>query len=706
MSRHAVDDLLTASLLSVKGIGPRRASELERAGLCTVEDFLYRFPLRYEDRSRVTPIARLEPGSTASVSGEIVNCGLRATRRPGFTLFELTLRDEAGSSARARFFNQRFLRDVFHPGQHVFLFGHVEAEGNGRVVLENPHYEIVGTAGERDQESATVHMGRIVPVYERVGSLTPKMQRAIVRALLDQMPRDLTDPLPADTLQRLSFPSRREALEGVHFPPEDTDVALLNAVRTPAHRRLAFEELFLCQAGGLLAKLRAGSQLAGARITVDDRIRQVARKILPFALTSDQKTALKEIVGDLAGDRPMNRLLQGDVGAGKTIVALIAALVVIENGFQAAFMAPTEILAEQHYFTIRKLFEPTGHRVGILTGAMSASDRDEVHRGLVSGELSLVVGTHTLLQDEVAFARLGFVVIDEQHRFGVRQRARLREKGSRPHVLVMTATPIPRTLALTAYVDLDLSTIRERPPGRLPIKTLVKPDSRREDVYAFVREELRAGRQAYVIYPIVEESDKIDLRAATAMADHLAAEVFPEFPVGLLHGRLPRDAKERVMRAFASGNVPILVSTTVIEVGIDVPNASVMVVEHAERFGLAQLHQLRGRVGRGSHASTCLLLYQPPLSDVARARLKALAETTDGFLLAERDLEIRGPGDFFGTRQSGLPTLRVADLTRDADLIELARQEAAALIEGHRPDAAFAGAATSAWQRRGFLDIS
>jgi ATP-dependent DNA helicase RecG len=396
----------------------------------------------------------------------------------------------------------------------------------------------------------------------------------------------------------------------------------------------------------------------------------------------------------------MNRLLQGDVGAGKTIVALLAALVTMENGLQVAFMAPTEILAEQHLGNIARLLESSRFRVALLTGSTGAPARRQQLAGILNGSVHLIVGTHALVQGDVAFKRLGLVVIDEQHRFGVLQRATLREKGLDPDVLVMTATPIPRTLALTVYGDLDSSVIRDTPPGRLPIKTTARPESRRDEIHAFVKRELDGGRQAYVIYPLVEESAKIDLKAATEMADHLAQEVFPEYRVGLLHGRLKADAKDRVMRAFAAGELQILVSTTVVEVGIDVPNASLMVVEHAERFGLSQLHQLRGRVGRGVHQSYCCLLYQAPLADEARERLKAMTATTDGFVIAERDLQIRGPGDFFGTRQAGLPTFRLINLVRDRELLDVAQREAAQCLQSAAPSPAGTAELLKAWSSR------
>jgi ATP-dependent DNA helicase RecG len=496
------------------------------------------------------------------------------------------------------------------------------------------------------------------------------------------------------------WPARAAALLAVHFPPADVAAEVLNRFDTPAQQRLIFEEAYAFQLGLLARRRHSSLDRKGLQIKVDDRIRASARAVLPFRLTPGQRRALKEIVDDQQRPQPMNRLLQGDVGAGKTIVALLAALVAMENGSQVAFMAPTEILSEQHYLNIVRLLEKSRFRVALLTGAVPAAVRRQLRAEIESGAIHLVVGTHALVQGDVRFRQLGFVVIDEQHRFGVLQRATLRAKGQHPDVLVMTATPIPRTLALTVYGDLDVSVIRDLPPGRLPIRTIAKPESRREEIYTFVRGQIESGRQAYVIFPLVEESDKIDLKAATEMADHLAHDVFPSLRVGLLHGRLRADARDRVMKAFVAGEIEILVSTTVVEVGVDVPNASVMMIEHAERFGLSQLHQLRGRVGRGIHQSFCCLLYQSPLSEEARARLKAMTNTTDGFEIAERDLALRGPGDFFGTRQAGVPTFRLVDLVRDRELLAVAHQEAARWLDHAAPDAATLGGLLEHWATR------
>ena len=675
------DDVLSTPLQFLKGVGPRKAADLKRAGLVTVEDLLYRLPFRYEDRSRMQPIASLRPGNKAAVLGEIKSATLATTRRRGFRIFHLVLGD-AGGSIRCTWMNQAFLADILRPHLQIVVFGDVKLDSSGLHFM-NPEYEVV-TAEGTDGGIGGVHTGRIVPFYEKTGTVTPNMQRRLVRQALDQLPAMVAETLPADVVQRLGLAPRRIALEQSHFPPNESSVELLNRFRTPPQRRLIFEEFFLYQVGHAWRRQAGSTELKPFAVMVDDRIRASAAAVLPFKLTPGQKQALKEIVDDMRRPAPMHRLLQGDVGAGKTIVALLAAIVAMENGLQVAFMAPTEILAAQHYSTLARLLSPSRFRVDLLTGSTPGLHKHTLLANVERGTTHLIVGTHALVQDKIAFHRLGLVVIDEQHRFGVAQRAALRAKGLRPDVLLMTATPIPRTLALTDYSELDVSKITDLPPGRKPVRTWVKPESRRDEIYQLIRGQLEEGRQAYIIYPLVEESEKIDLKSATEMADHLQAEVFPAYRVALLHGRMKQDVKDRVMHAFALGQIHILVSTTVVEVGVDVPNASIMVVEHAERFGLSQLHQLRGRVGRGSWESHCILLYQSPWTDDARERLKAMADTTDGFAIAERDLELRGPGDFFGTRQSGLPKLRTGDLVRDRDIMEDAHREARRVVEEGR----------------------
>ncbi len=657
----------------MKGVGPRKAADLKRAGLVTVEDLLYRLPFRYEDRSRMQPISSLRPGTKAAVLGEIKTANVSITRRRGFRIFHAVIADASGS-IRCTWMNQAFLADILKPHLQVVVFGDVKLDSTGLHFM-NPEYELVS------EDLSSVKTARIVPFYEKTGTVTPNMQRRIVRQALDQLPPDILEPLPRGLRDRLGLVPRRVAVEESHFPPNEASVDELNAFRTLPQQRLIFEEFFLFQLGHAWRRHETSVEPKPWVPTVDERIRQSAASVLPFKLTPGQRQAVKEIVDDMRSPAPMHRLLQGDVGAGKTIVALLAAVVAMENGLQVAFMAPTEILANQHFSNIARLLASSRFRVDLLTGSTPGLHKHTVTSHIERGSTHLVVGTHALVQEAVTFHKLGLVIIDEQHRFGVEQRAALREKGLRPDVLLMTATPIPRTLALTDYSELEVSKITDLPPGRKPVRTLVKPESRRDEVFALIREELDRGRQAYVIYPLVEESEKIDLRSATEMADHLQAEVFPAYRVALLHGRMKQDAKDHVMQSFIAGHVQVLVSTTVVEVGVDVPNASVMVVEHAERFGLSQLHQLRGRVGRGAWESFCVLLYQAPWTDDARERLKTMASTNDGFVIAERDLELRGPGDVFGTRQSGLPKLRTGDLVRDRDIMESAHHEARRLVE-------------------------
>ena len=644
------------------------------------------------------PIASLRPGNKAAVLGEIKSANLAITRRRGFKIFHAIVGDESGA-VRCTWMNQAFLKDVLQPHLKVVIFGEVKLDSSGLHFM-NPEFEVIA------DDLAGTHTGRIVPFYEKTGTVTPNMQRKLVQQAIDELPPVIDDLLPLEVRTRLELMPRREAIAAAHFPPNELSVDRLNAFRTPAQQRLIFEEFFLFQIGHAWRRHATSAELKPFVPKVDDRIRASAAKILPFKLTAGQRQSVKEIVDDMLRPQPMHRLLQGDVGAGKTIVALLAAIVAMENGLQVAFMAPTEILAVQHYTNIARLLAASRFRVDLLTGSTPGLEKHTLHAHIERGSTHLIVGTHALVQEKVTFHKLGLVVIDEQHRFGVAQRAALRAKGLRPDVLLMTATPIPRTLALTDYSELDVSKIPDLPPGRKPVKTWVKPESRRDEIYQLIREQLEGGRQAYIIYPLVEESEKIDLKSATEMADHLQTEVFPAYRVALLHGRMKQDAKDRVMHAFVSGQVHILVTTTVVEVGVDVANASVMVIEHAERFGLSQLHQLRGRVGRGQWDSHCILLYQSPWTDDARERLKAMAETNDGFAIAERDLELRGPGDFFGTRQSGLPTLRTGDLVRDREIMESAHAEARRLVESGGLDAALLRFVQDRWREQfGLIEV-
>jgi ATP-dependent DNA helicase RecG len=668
----------------VRGVGERRQRDLRRDGIERVEDLLYHLPFRYEDRARFVAIRDLRPAERVTLQGRVLGSRLIRTRRRGFTIFEATV-DDGTAAVQAVWFNQPYLTKLLGEGVRVILYGEPSfgRQGAAALRLENPEYEVVAAEVEPGDD-ATLHTGRVVPVYRKVGGQSSRRLRRIVHNALQDLSRSLPDPLPRAVREAHDLLPRREAFARVHFPKPDEPIAPYENGTSAAHRRLAFEELFFLQLGLALRREGVHREPRGTAFETSPEIREKLLEVLPFRLTRGQRDALREIVDDLRSAHPMYRLLQGDVGCGKTIVALLAALIVIENGYQAALMAPTEVLAEQHALGLRRLLAGTPHRLELFTGGGRAAARRAREEDLAAGRIHLAVGTHALIQEGIRFQRLGLAIVDEQHRFGVVQRQALGQKGRSPDVLVMTATPIPRSLALTVYGDLDVSSIREMPPGRQPIRTHVRyPDSRRK-ILTFLRDEVRAGRQAYVVYPLVEETARSDLKAATEGAERIAGDL-PEVRVGLIHGRMKGPDKEAVMTAFAAGEVQLLVSTTVIEVGIDVPNASVILIENAERFGLSQLHQLRGRVGRGPHASHCILLSgRRDLNDEARARLEAMASTQDGFRIAEEDLRLRGPGDFFGTRQWGLPPLRVANLLRDHELLLAAREEA----RGHAADVA------------------
>ncbi len=685
---------LATSVQYVKGIGPRFAEILLDKGISTVEDLLYYLPFRYEDRLNPRGIGELRVGEMASVIAEVRTFGLFRTRR--MPLFEMTV-GQGRDTLKCIWFNATYLKDKFRAGMLLALYGKVEAgdRGGHRFEILQPQYEILHDPAEarangEQQKWQSLEVGRIVPIYEAAGNgrLTARWFRRVIHAMLENLDQDIPEAIPAAVRGRMQLTDRRRAFWHAHWPEVGESLVRLQEARTPAHIRLIFEELFFLELGLELKRRKVRAQ-TGIAFEINDRVRAAVKRILPFHPTAAQKRVLKEIADDMAQPAPMRRLLQGDVGSGKTIVALEAAVIAIENGYQVALMAPTEILATQHYLSARRLLEAAGYRIVLLTGSQEAGRKKKLRDHIAQGNAQLVIGTHALIQETVEFDKLGLVIVDEQHRFGVMQRFRLMKKAdeAEPDVLVMTATPIPRTLALTIYGDLDTSVLDELPPGRTPITTRKVGDERADEVWQFVRKQVAAGHQAYIVYPVIEEGAmEGELKAAIKMHDRLRTHEFPSLRVGLLHGRMSADEKDATMADFKRGDIQVLVSTTVIEVGVDVPNANVMVVEHAERFGLSQLHQLRGRIGRGAAKSYCILMTGGKVSIEAQLRLDALVRTHDGFEIAEIDLEQRGPGEFFGTRQAGMPNLRVANLLRDRDLLEAARKEARYVLAGPNAD--------------------
>ena len=664
----------------VKGIGPKLAALLEKREIRTVEDALYLLPLRYEDRRELNPIARLHPGQTAVFYGKVLSADETVTKG-GRRVFEVLLGDDSGTISCKWFHaNAVWMKRTWKVGRSGVFCGEINQFGYQREV-HHPDAEWLpeGCDPKTVLTADPANFGRIVPVYPLTEGLHQKAMRRIMKEVLDTFIDNVESVIPS-TILPSDFPPLKIALSEVHTPPKDSELNQLNEGRTLAHCALAFDEFFYWELG-LALKKRGVALEVGVAFQVTHRYTKELVKLLPFELTNAQRRVLSEIKIDMMAPHPMHRLVQGDVGSGKTLVALMAALVAVENGYQVAIMAPTEILAEQHWHTIHRWCSLMGVEVGLITAGLKGKPRKELLERVADGKTHIVVGTHSVIQEKVEFLRLGLGVIDEQHRFGVVQRGLLKKKGANPDILVMTATPIPRTLAMTLFGDLSLSVIDELPPGRIPVETKVFFESRRSQVYDMIREESRQGRQTFIIYPLVEETEKSDLKAASQMAEHLESEVFPSLRVGLLHGRMSPDEKEFVMNSFKNRELDILVSTTVIEVGIDIPNATLIVIEHAERFGLSQLHQLRGRVGRGSARSRCILLTPGKLSEDGEKRLRVMESTSDGFRIAEADLEIRGPGDFLGTRQAGLPDFRVANILKDGALLELARQAAFGLIE-------------------------
>jgi ATP-dependent DNA helicase RecG len=682
----------------LKGVGPARAAMLEGKGLKTVEDLLAYPPFRYEDRSNVKTIAELAPGEMATVIAEVKTARLAGFRRKNLGLFEATFTDASRAILMGKWFHGGYLAGVIAPGQRIALYGKVEFDTySGELSMLHPEFEILA---EDEEGEAGLHTGRIVPIYEAAGKITARVFRRLVyRALETLAPMD--DPLPASLRQELKLPDLWTAIRAIHFPPEGEDLRLLNAFRSPAQFRLIYEEFFWLECG-LALKHKSARALPGIAFQLTDRVREQIKRMLPFKPTGAQKRVLAEIARDMEAPAPMHRLLQGDVGSGKTLVAAEAAIIAIENGYQVAVLAPTEILATQHFLYFKNLFAKLRYQIALITGSIPKSEKAQFKRAVAAGLIRIAVGTHALIEEDVEFQKLGLAIVDEQHRFGVMQRLKLMEKGALADVLVMTATPIPRTLALTLYGDLDVSIIDELPPGRRPIVTRHVTEDGIEQVWSFLKQKVEEGRQAYVVYPVIEESETNAMKAAEKMYAHLSGEVFPQFRIGLMHGRLTPSEKEAAMERFKSGETQVLVSTTVIEVGIDVPNATVMVIEEAERFGLSQLHQLRGRVGRGAEQSYCILV-TGKLNDIGRERIRTMVESGDGFYIAEMDLKLRGPGEFFGTKQSGLPALRIANILRDAEILEIARRDAANLMD--RPETDSEQRQTLAylrghWQRR------
>ena len=678
---------------------------LESKGLLTVEDLLSYVPFRYEDRSNMKTIAQLAPGEMATVIAEVRSARIAGFRRRNLGLFEATFSDSSRTILHAKWFHGEYLAKTLELGRRVALFGKIEFDSyTGELVMLHPEYEILSE--DDDDAEAALHVGRVVPVYEAISKVNTRALRTIVHRALEKV-APLEDHLPESIRTRFKLIDRWTAVRHMHFPSADSDLRLLNAFRSPAQFRLIFEEFFWLECGLLVRRGKAREQV-GIAFDLTDQVRERIKTMLPFKPTGAQKRVLGEIARDMAAPRPMHRLLQGDVGSGKTIVAAEAAVIAIENGYQVAMLAPTEILAAQHFSYLKPLLSKLGYVVVLLTGSFTDRAKVQLKKLLAEGLVHVAVGTHALLEKNVEFCNLGLAVVDEQHRFGVMQRLSLAHKGVHPDCLVMTATPIPRTLALTLYGDLDVSVIDELPPGRRPIVTKHVTADRVESVYSFLKKQISQGRQAYVVYPVIEESETQAMKAAEKMYAHLSREVFPDLTVGLLHGRLAASEKEAAMEAFKQGRTQILVSTTVIEVGVDVPNATVMIIEQAERFGLAQLHQLRGRVGRGAEQSYCILVTER-VNDAARERIRTMVDTNDGFQIAEMDLKLRGPGEFFGTQQSGLPALRIANILRDQEILVSARNAAGEFLDERHAGTEFDRAMEYVhghWERRyGLVEV-
>jgi ATP-dependent DNA helicase RecG len=691
---------LSTPIQYIRGVGPKLSKLFEKKGILTAEDALYFLPRCYEDRRDLKKISELRAGGKETGIGEIMFSRVAFYRTRRKRVFEAVVGDGSGVITLKWFHgNERYLKDRFKKGRRLIFSGEVKWF-HQRKEMYHPDVEMV--AG--DMEVDYLNFKRIVPIYSETERLHQRTLRKLMKTILEGYADELSSPIPPEILSRQDLMDFPEAFRQVHFPPDGESVELLNLHRSEGHRRIIFDEFFFLELG-LASKKRGMALEPGVSFKVDGHLTKKLLHALGFKLTRAQERVLGDIKRDMEKRHPMNRLIQGDVGSGKTIVALLASLDVIACGYQASLMAPTEILAEQHDLNLRRWVEPLGVKVARLTSSIKGSEREALYERIRKGDVELVIGTHALIQEAVEFHRLGLAIIDEQHKFGVVQRALLKRKGENPDVLVMTATPIPRTLAMTVYGDLDVSVIDEMPPGRMPVETKAFPESARQKVYRIVEEEVTKGRQAFIVYPLVEGSEKLELKDATRMAEHLQKDVFPKFCVGLLHGRMKSDEKEAIMMAFKREKIQILVATTVVEVGIDIPNASVMVVEHAERFGLSQLHQMRGRIGRGRFPSKCILLAPYRSSEEARVRLRTMEKTTDGFRIAEEDLALRGPGEFFGIRQSGLPDFRAAHILRDTPILIEARKEAFRTIEedpglAHPSHAGLKDALMKRWEGR------
>lgn len=673
--KHTPASSLDDPIQFIKGVGPRKAALLEKLRIKGIEDCFYFLPFRFEDRTQFKKISQAIPGEYATLTGEILNAGIIFMGRKR-RVFEVIIQDETGV-LRAKWFRfkESYMKEKFKLGQKIIISGKTIL--NKRSGLEIIHPDTEQVSGEN---VTSLEIGKIVPVYHVTEGLNLKSMRNIIKNVLDKYLHLVEEFLPENLVQHYAFISRANAIKQSHFPPEGSLLKDLDAFKTPAQSRLVFEELFLIQLGLAYRKNQVSKESTGVPFKTRGALIKHFVKLLPFTLTRAQKRVLGEIMEDLEKEKPMNRLIQGDVGSGKTIVALTALLTAVDNGTQSALMVPTEILAEQHYLNILPYCEKLGIEISLITSSLKGKERKSKYENIRAGKTRIVVGTHSLIQKDIQFKKLGLAVIDEQHRFGVLQRDAIGKKGVHPHLLIMTATPIPRSLALTLYGDMDVSLLDEFPPNRKTITTDIFYENRREEGYGILEKQLKHGRQAFVVCPLIEESETMDLNAVVTVFNFIRNR-FPEFTACIIHGKLKKEVRQEIMTRFLKKEIQVLVSTTVIEVGIDVPNATIMIIEHAERFGLSQLHQLRGRVGRGIHASYCLLMAYQPISEEGQARLKAMQASGDGFFVAEEDLKIRGPGDFMGTRQSGIPLLKIANLLRDIRILETARKEAFHLIE-------------------------